>query len=81
MNLPMYAPTGNYIEVGQAPAPLIIPAWAKAVSLASGAAMAYHGYKRTGSAGWAFGWSVFGSFMPFFAVPLSLAQGYSKKKK
>lgn len=55
-------------------------AWS-AIALAAGAAGAYHGYKRNRSAGWAFGWFLFGMTMPFFSVPLSLAQGYSKPKK
>ena len=50
------------------------------VRVGSGALMAYHGYKRTNSVLWALGWSIFGSSMPFFAVPLALAQGFSKKK-
>jgi len=74
-------PITGYITVGQTqPQPFEIPAWAKATSALSGAAMAYHGYKRTGSVGWALGWSVFGSMLPFFAVPISLAQGFGKKK-
>jgi hypothetical protein len=51
------------------------------MSLVGGATSVYHGYKRTGSAGWAFGWLVFGSMFPIFAVPLALAQGYAKPKK
>lgn len=46
----------------------------------SGALMAYHGYKRTGSVGWAFGWSIFGALMAPLAVPVALAQGFGKRK-
>ncbi len=54
--------------------------WSPPVRMAAGVAMAYHGYKRTKSVGWALLWSIFGSAMPFFAVPVSLAQGFSKPK-
>jgi len=46
----------------------------------SAAAMAYHGYKRTRSYGWAFAWAVFGGMIPIVAVPVSLAQGFGKRK-
>lgn len=55
------------------------PVWS-AVSVAAAGASAYHGYKRTGSVGWAFGWFLFGGALPIFAVPVALAQGYGKKK-
>lgn len=49
--------------------------------IAGGALGAYHGYKRNhGSVGWAIGWSIFGSLMPFFSIPLSLAEGFGKPK-
>lgn len=41
---------------------------------------AYHGYKRNQSYGWAIGWSIFGSFLPFLAIPIALAQGFGKRK-
>jgi len=41
---------------------------------------AYHGYRRSGSVSWAFGWSLFGGLMPVFAIPLAFAQGFGKKK-
>jgi hypothetical protein len=53
------------------------PIW---VNQGAGAAMIYHGYKRTGSAAWALGWGVFGFFAPVLAVPISLAQGFAKKR-
>lgn len=48
-------------------------------TIAAGA-MAYHGYKRTSSGWWALLWSVFGGSMPVVAVPISVAQGFGKKK-
>jgi len=41
---------------------------------------AYHGYKRTKSAGWAFGWALFGGALPIIAIPIALAQGFGKTK-
>lgn len=46
----------------------------------SAAAMAYHGYRRTRSYGWAFAWALFGGMIPIVAVPVSLAQGFGKRK-
>ena len=57
----------------------VVPAWRKALDALSGAACAYHGYRRNdGSAGWAVGWAFFGSAMPFLALPIALAQGFGK---
>ncbi len=53
---------------------------AQLVFTASAAAMAYHGYKRTRSYGWAFAWALFGGALPIVAVPVSLAQGFGKRK-
>jgi hypothetical protein len=51
-------------------------------SLAAGGIAAYHGYKRNGdSVGWAFGWYLFGAWLPFFAVPLALAEGYGTRAR
>lgn len=48
-------------------------------SLAGAVGGAYHGYKRNrGSIGWAVGWSIFGSFLPFLSLPISVAQGFGK---
>ncbi len=43
--------------------------------------MTYHGFKRTGSVGWAVAWSAFGAFMPFLAVPIAVAQGFANRKR
>lgn len=51
--------------------------WAAVAGTALGA---YHGYRRTGSVAWAFGWSLFAGAMPIFAIPLAFAQGFGKKK-
>lgn len=48
---------------------------------AAGAATGvYHGYKRNKSAGWALGWGLFGLMLPIVSIPLSIAQGYGKRK-
>lgn len=39
---------------------------------------AYHGYLRNDSAGWAFGWALFGGAIWPLALPLMLAQGFGK---
>jgi hypothetical protein len=52
-----------------------------ALSSISGAACAYHGYKRNNSVGWAIGWFFLGSiFFPLTPV-IALAQGFGKPKK
>lgn len=51
-----------------------------AVSMLAGGAAAYHGYKRTGSIGWAVGWALLGSLVPIVTIPVALAQGFGKKK-
>ena len=47
----------------------------------SSAASAYHGYKRTGSYGWAFGWMILGGLFPLVTPAIGLAQGWGKPKK
>lgn len=53
----------------------------KILSYVGGVGGAYHGYKRNESAGWAFGWFIFGSVLPIFAIPVALAQGFAKPKR
>jgi hypothetical protein len=53
----------------------------KVLSYVGGVGGAYHGYKRNQSAGWAFGWFIFGSALPIFAIPVALAQGFAKPKR
>lgn len=43
-------------------------------------AMAYHGYKRTKSAGWALAWAAFGAVMPLIAPAIAVAEGFGKPK-
>ena len=39
---------------------------------------AYHGYKRTGSIGWAIGWALLGGLFPIITIPVAIAQGFAK---
>jgi len=50
-------------------------------SLAGMSAGAYHGYKRTGNAGWAIGWALFGGLLWPIAIPLMFAQGFAKRSR
>jgi len=45
---------------------------------ASVAALAYHGYKRNSSIGWALVWGIFGGALWPLALPIAFAQGYGK---
>jgi len=47
---------------------------------AAGAALVYHGYKRTGSILWALLYGLAGKEIPVVAVPVALAQGFGKKR-
>jgi hypothetical protein len=75
---------GTPMQLGQAEDEKKDSTWRTIWTVAgvAGAALgAYHGYKRNhGSVGWAIGWSIFGSFLPFFSIPLSLAEGFGKPK-
>lgn len=50
------------------------------VSTVSAVALTYHGYKRTGSILWALVYGLAGRVIPLVAVPVSVAQGFGKKK-
>lgn len=64
---------------GEYPAPEF-STLAIALSIAGAATGAYHGYKRNGSAGWAFGWFLLGGMFPYFTIPVSIAQGFGKPR-
>lgn len=49
-------------------------------STAASAALAYHGYKRNNSVGWAVGWFFLGGLFWPIAVPVALAQGFAKPR-
>lgn len=51
-----------------------------AVKTASGLALTYHGYKRTGSLLWALLYGAAGKYVPQVAVPVAVAQGFGKTK-
>jgi hypothetical protein len=52
-------------------------AWWLAGTVAMGA-LAYHGYKRNNSIGWALVWGLLGGIIWPITVPVALAQGYGK---
>lgn len=49
--------------------------------LAAVPALAYHGYKRNNSVGWALVWGIFGSWVWPITVPVAFAQGYAKPSR
>jgi hypothetical protein len=53
--------------------------WA-ALSTASMAASAFHGYKRNQSVGWALVWGAFGALFPVITPVIAVAQGYGDRK-
>ena len=50
------------------------------VKTAAGVALAYHGYRRTGSVFWALVYGFGGRWFPLEAVPIAVAQGFGQKK-
>ncbi len=50
------------------------------LSIASGAASAFHGYRRNGSIGWALWWGLIGTVFPVITPTIALAQGFGKRK-
>lgn len=52
-----------------------------AIGAASVAAGAYHGYRRTGSYGWALLWAFFAGVLPIIAIPIAVAQGFGEREK
>lgn len=66
-----------------APAPTISPGVAIVaglIDLASTAGLAYHGYKRNKSIGWALMWAIFGGAVPIIGWPVAIAQGFGEPK-
>lgn len=50
------------------------------VGMAAVGAGAYHGYKRTGSAGWAIAYGILTGLFPLIGGGIILAQGFGKRK-
>ena len=46
--------------------------------MAATGALAYHGYKRNDSVGWAFAWGLLGGVVWPITLPIAFAQGYGK---
>ena len=53
---------------------------ATALSTASMALSAYHGYKRNDSVGWALVWGLLGGTFPVITPVIALAQGFGQEK-
>ena len=51
------------------------------LSMASGAASAYHGYKRNESIPWAIAWGLLGSLFPIITPVIGVAQGFGQRAK
>lgn len=75
--------------LGQTLAPTPVPATSITVSspltpifrvtgVAAGAALAYHGYKRTNSVGWALVWALAGGIVWPVGLAIAFAQGFGK---
>lgn len=52
-----------------------------AVDLASTVASTYHGYRRTGSVGWALAWGAAGAMFPIITPTIAVAQGFAKPER
>lgn len=52
-----------------------------AVKTAAGAAMVYHGYRRTGSIVWALIYGLAGRQYPVVTTAIATAQGFGERKK
>lgn len=50
------------------------------LTIASGAASAYHGYKRNQSIGWGVWWFLMGSIFPIITPVIGVAQGFAKPR-
>jgi hypothetical protein len=48
------------------------------LSATSGAACAFHGYKRNRSVGWAVAWGLLGGAFPIITPVIAVAQGFGK---
>lgn len=73
-------------QLGDTPATPAIPSVSDiidnpTVKTGAGVALAYHGYKRTGSIAWALFYGFMGRWFPLEAVPIAAAQGFAQPKK
>jgi hypothetical protein len=69
------------------PSSFAMPAMSPAVrflaitaDLLSTAGLAYHGYRRNNSIGWAIGWAILGGAFPIIGWPVAIAQGFGKPR-
>lgn len=61
-----------------------LPAWQRTLltvgAWTGGLTGAYHGYKRNDSIGWGIAWGILGSWFWALTIPISLAQGFGKRR-
>lgn len=50
------------------------------LDLLSTAGLAFHGYRRNKSIGWAIGWAILGGAFPIIGWPVAIAQGFGQQK-
>lgn len=67
-------PPPSSLAVASAP---VATVWRVAGTAAS-AALAYHGYKRTGSVGWALVWAIAGGLVWPAGLAIAFAQGFGR---
>jgi len=60
------------------PPPPTVPLWALLLHTAGMGVSAYHGYRRTGSVGWALVWGLLGGTFPIIVPVIALAEGFAQ---
>lgn len=80
LGLPPLGATVEVIETEPSPLRRAVTTIYGLAGIAGAAMGAYHGYKRNDSVGWAIGWALLGSVFPVITIPVSLAQGFGKRK-
>jgi hypothetical protein len=63
---------------GMGASPSAVQATYAAISTASMALSAYHGYKRNDSVGWAVVWGLAGGLFPVLVPAIAVAQGFGE---
>lgn len=72
------SPVPSPLVATEASAPSATMTAYRVASVAAGAALAFHGYKRTGSVGWALAWALGGGLVWPVGLGIAFAQGFGK---